>query len=215
MNTKHYRLSNNSFHTRGFAWATSMVPKSDVYYRKCPCGAIETYPVGAFGVVIDSGMKYPDILGCGAYPMLIVAERVVDIWRSTTRGGFLIYPVDIAEVRSKSLKAVTPPRYYRVEVEGRCEIDLGASGGVLLHQCECHHLITEPPMLDRFIMQPGSWDGSDLFRDHDLYPRVTFCTEKVMEIASEHRLTNFRFEPMQGPFDYASKGIDYLHGKRS
>ena len=62
----------------------------------------------------------------------------------------------------------------------------------------------------RYIMVPGSWDGNPLFRDPILYPRVNFCTQKVLDVAYRYRFTNFRFEQMEGPFDSEGKGINYL-----
>lgn len=61
-------------------------------------------------------------------------------------------------------------------------------------------------------MVSGSWDGSALFRDELHYPRVSFCTDTIVKIASQYRLTNFCFEPMEGPLDPGNKGIDYLAG---
>ncbi len=211
MIAKYFRLGNNSSFTRGFTWAASILPRSDIHRCRCPRGGVDQFPVGAFDVIVEGGTKYPDMLGCGAYPFLIVTERVADVWRRATTGSFQAYPVGIAEVHSKRLLDVTPPRYFRIELDGRCEIDIPASGGVVLHRCECHHVVVEPSVLHRFVMKPGSWDGSDLFRDHEQYPRVIFCTGKVLLLAGEHGFTNFRFLPMEEPTDYSTKGIDYLH----
>jgi hypothetical protein len=82
---------------------------------------------------------------------------------------------------------------------------------------ECHRVIERPryPFVHGYRMVPGSWDGSPLFRDPVLYPRVSFCTQVVLDLAGQHRFTNFRFEPMDKPPDPASKGIDYLRGART
>ena len=41
-----------------------------------------------------------------------------------------------------------------------------------------------------------SWDGSALFRDHRLFPRVVFCTEAVKRLSKAEQHTNCRFEEM-------------------
>lgn len=214
MGTEFYRFRNNSSHTRGFTWAASIWPRSVMYRRVCPeYGVIISYPTAEFDVVVEGGGRYPDILGCGAYPFLIVSESVVNAWYNAGITCFHSYLVRVAGVRSQSkkLSAATPPPYFRIEIDGRCEVDLEASGLEVIHFApECEHLVTKPSMPFGFQIMPGSWDGSPLFRDPVHYPGISFCTQIVLDIARVHRLTNFRFEPMQGPYDPGSKGIDYL-----
>jgi hypothetical protein len=120
-----YCFDDSSVFTRGFTWAMSAHPHSEMVHRACrECGRVAHYPSGAFDVTVEGGTKYPD------------------------------------------------------------------------------------------YSDPGSGDGSDLFRDITAYPRVSFCTDRILRLAGQHRLTGFRFEPMAGPFDARSKGIDYLKGAR-
>lgn len=210
-----YRLTHNSSYNRMFTWAASIHPRSDTYERTCKvCGVRESYPVGAFDVTVEGGSRYPDVLGCGAYPFLIVSETIIGDWREANITSFHVYPVGISNVLTKRLRDIPPPQYYRVELDGVCQIDSKASGLRVVNQCpECHHLWTDPISASGFQMVPDSWDGSALFRDSTLYPRVSFCTELILELARKHRRTNFRFEPMEGPFDSSSKGINYLGGQ--
>lgn len=212
--TTFYRFSNNTFHGRGFTWAASIYPRSEMIDRFCSeCGAVENYPSGAFDVLVEGGSKYPDILGCGAYPFLIVTEPVVMAWQKEGITCFHTYPVGIAKVKSRKLQGVLPPRYLRVEIDGRCKIDLTASGVDVIRICpECHRVIERPkyPFEHGYRMETGSWDGCALFRDPILYPRVSFCTHAILELARQHRFTNFRFELMDKPPDPTSNGIDYL-----
>lgn len=212
-----YEFGHNSSYTRGFTWAASIRPRSEMVYRVCAeDGAVENYPSGAFDVILEGGTKYPDVLGCGAYPFLIVTESVIKAWYEADITCFKTYDVGVAEVKSQKLRDVIPPRYFRVEIEGSCQIDLAASGIEVVHfSPECHHLVTRSSQVAGFKMVAGSWSGCDLIRDAQLYPRVNFCTEKVLATARHYRFTNFRFELMQGPFDSSSKGIDYLTSKRS
>lgn len=213
-----YVFDDNSSYTRGFTWAMSIIPRSEMVHRVCSeCGAAENYPSGAFDVIVEGGTKYPDVLGCGAYPFLILSEAVITAWHGAGITCFHTYPVGIAEVKSKRLRDVAPPHYSRVEIDGRCQIDLVASGVEVIRICpECHRVITRSryPFQHSYRMVPGSWDGCAVFRDPVLYPRVNFCTQVILDLARQHRLTNFRFEPMEKPPDPASKGIDYLKARR-
>jgi hypothetical protein len=213
-----YVFDDNSSYTRGFTWAMSIITRSAIHHRECStCGAVEHYPSGAFDVIVEGGAKYPDILGCGAYPFLIVSELVVTAWQQASITCFHTFPVGIAEVKSKKLRDQPRPQYFRVEIDGRCDIDLVASGVKLIRICpECQRIIEQPtlPHERSYRMKPGSWDGCAIFRDAVLYPRVSFCTEQMLKVAGQHRFTNFRFEAMEGPFDSASKGIDYLKRSR-
>ncbi len=209
-----YVFGDNTFSNRGFAWAASIHPRSEVIYQICPkCGSVKYYPNGDFDVTLEKGNKYPDILGCGAYPFLIVSDKVIRAWQEADVCCFHTYEVNITEIKSAKLKDLPAPQYYRVEIDGSCRIDLEASGAKVVKLCpECHHLVTLPSVLNSFRMVSGSWDGSSLFRDQVNYPMVPFCTETIVKIAFQHRLTNFRFEPMSGPLDPRNKGIDYLSG---
>lgn len=181
--TRFYNFRHNSSHTRGFTWAASIRPRSEMFRRVCPeYGVIVNHPSGEFDVVVEGGNRYPDVLGCGAYPFLIVSESVVIAWKDAGITCFHSYLVLVAEVRSRSkkLREAIPPRYFRIEIDGRCEIDLAASDlEVVRFAPECQYIMTKPPLASGFQMVPGSWDGSPLFRDPIRYPRVSFCTQLI------------------------------------
>jgi len=206
-----YRFSDNSIYNPQFVWAAEIYPRSEIFNRTCSrCNSRESYPIGAFDVILEDGTQYPDVLGCGAFPFLIVSNRVVDHWNHANITAFHVYPVGIAEIRTEGLRIADPPDYFRIEIDGRCHIDLQASGLSVKQHCQkCHHLSTEPLVASGFAMTPNSWDGSSVFRDHDLYPHVNFCTKLLVELAHKHQHTNFRFELMQGPFDSSTRGIEY------
>jgi hypothetical protein len=218
MNTtiKFYEFSHNSSYTRGFTWAASIYPRSEVVHYVCQnCGSVKHYPRGEFDVALEGGTKYPDVLGCGAYPFLIVTENVVLDWKGAGVTSFEKFKVGIASIKSKSPRFYeqAPPKYFRIEITGSCEIDLEASGLEVISFCQnCGHFRTKPAVASGFQMVEGSWDGSFLFRDIIKYPHVTFCTLNILELAHRNHHTNFRFEPMGRPRNTASKGIDYLKG---
>lgn len=212
-----YTFRHNSAHERGFTWAARIHARSEMVHRVCSeCGSVEHYPSGAFDVTVEGGSTYPDVLGCGAYPFLIVTDAVAATWREAGITCFHAFPVNVAEVKSRKLRDLTPPTYARVEIDGRCRIDLRASGIPVERLCpECGRVIERRPynFAHTWQMAPGSWDGSALFRDVDLYPRRSFCTQVVMDVARQYRFTNFRFELMSQPHDPGSSGIPYLKGR--
>ncbi len=209
-----YRFSDNTFDNRGFTWAMSIHPMSQVIHHACStCKTVEDRPSGAFDVTVEGGTKYPDVLGCGAFPFLIVSQAVISAWYEAAITSFHTYPVGVAEVKSRRLRDTIPPKYFRVEINGRCKIDSVASNIPVVRICpECGRVIEKPvyPFAHTHQMVPGSWDGSPLFRDAEFYPTLHFCTELVFHLASRHRFTNFRFEPMDAVPTPEGKGIEYL-----
>jgi hypothetical protein len=210
-----YIFSDNSNHTRGFTRATSIHPRSGMINKACPkCGSIHHYPKGDFDVTVEGGSKFPDVLGCGAYPFLIVSEKVLDAWHEANLCCYHTFNVGIAKIKSARLRDQPVPKYYRIEIDGNCKIDLETSGVKIIIYCqECGYLKTAPAIIERFMMIPGSRDGSHLFRDAKLYPRVNFCNQAVLRVASQNKLTNFRFEPMEKRAEFGTKGINYLAGE--
>jgi len=73
---------------------------------------------------------------------------------------------------------------------------------------------TRKPVPDR-QPDPESWSGADLFCVDGLATYSAYgCTRRVIELAREHRWTNFHFRPMEIPLKWAmSWGVDYL-GKK-
>jgi hypothetical protein len=208
-----FYFSDNSHYTRGFVWAWDIYPRSEIYHKKCQmCGSIAWYPLGEFDVLLEGGSKFPDILGCGAYPFLILSDRVINALIEANISSFHTYKVGIRDLKSKSKRIYMeiPPSYNRVEIDGVCQIDLEKSGIEIISYCpECHHMDTRPFVEEGFKIVPGSWNGSDLFRDPVLYPRVNFCTKKLIDMAHQYKFTNFRFEYMERKKDSPEKGLEY------
>lgn len=214
MTIQFYQFGNNSAYEKQWTWAWRIHATSHVINFHCDkCGRSAKYPSGSFDMDLEGGSAYPDVLGCGSYPLLVVSERVISAWSNAGVQSFQMYPVTIASITSDvgQLSTSSAPKYYGVEVTGNCMIDLAASGVVIERVCEKCGEATRKPMTGHgFKMVKGSWDGSDLFRDSRYFPRVLFCTEKVLNVASARSLTNFRFEPMEEPSDAFSPGIAYL-----
>jgi hypothetical protein len=159
---------------------------------------VGSYPEGTFDVDVEEGFKYPDILGCGEYPLLIVSERVINSWEKASVDCFERFNVGIRLIKSRKLRGATQPKYYRVEPSGICKVDLAASGVRVTAVCPvCGELKREPQSGHGFQLKTGSWDGSDLFRDNVLFPRVIFCTHKIVKVSFDNQLTNCVFTKME------------------
>lgn len=205
-----YGLTDNTIDSRGWAYAVSVIPKSELVDINCTkCGTRSSYPSAEFDVIVEGGSKYPDILQCGAYPFLIVSEAVVNDWEANGITSYKKYKVNVAGVNYSKLKEVIPPQYYHITVNGRCDIDLKKMGITITKHCECGKIEFEPVIGFGFVIKSESWDGSDLFVS-ELFPRVYFCTEKILHLAGKNKRTNFLFQLPEDLDNWGVKGIDYI-----
>lgn len=87
------------------------------------------------------------------------------------------------------------PPLWDVWVTAWCHLDLERSGEILEKECStCGKKIYKgPPFEERYlVVDPTSWDGSDIFHVHE-YPRWIFCTEQVKEFIKQTGFTNVSF----------------------
>jgi len=194
-----YEITHNSSYERQWTMAVSIEPRSHLIRWSCPdCGRATSYPAGAFDVTIEGGKAYPDILGCGAYPFLIVSDKVLSSWQKCGIGLLATYPVKIAKALETDLSPESARPYFRLEIGGCIKVDIPRSGGKITEYCfRCGEFQTEPMLIKKFAFLEGSWDGSHLFRDQRFFPTVVFCTDSVKQLAENEMHTNFRFEEMR------------------
>jgi len=193
-----YEFSDNSVFEKEWTFAVSIQPRSHVVNWRCAeCSRAAQFPAGGFDVTLEGGSKFPDFLGCGAYPLLIASERVVAAFEDSGITCFQKYTVGVADVQESQLRREDAPAYFRLEITGECMIDFAASGATIKSVCNhCGELKAQPPVIRRFGIVEGSWDGCDIFRDRRYFARVCFATPRVVELAKELHLTNCRFERM-------------------
>lgn len=193
-----FEMSDNTTGEKGWTYAVEIHPTSHSIDWECTeCGRAAEYPSGAFDVTVEGGTKYPDFLGCGEYPLLIVSENVVLAWEKAGIDSFRRFPVKIRKAIYTKLKPATAPAYFHVETTGQARIDLAASGIAVKKVCKrCGEATRSPEVVSQFKLLDGSWDGSHLFRDVRFFPHVTFCTEKIVTIARSSGLTNVAFDRM-------------------
>lgn len=212
-----YTFRNNTSSFPIYTWAASIVPRSPLTTVQClACGYKDTFTSGAFDVICEGGSKYPDVLGCGKYPYLLLSEKAISTWEKAGITQYHTYPVHVDSIKSRKLTKEMAPLYQRVEIIGKCRIDLVGSSRDVESTCAVcgRSKFVRFDLTSTFKMIPGSWDGSSLFRDEIQFPCVTFCTREILDIAQSNDLTNFRFEPMHEPPNISSKGINYMKGER-
>lgn len=193
-----YEVVDNTPNERKWTYAISIHPRSRLIAWSCPdCGTTTSYPAGSFDITIEGGGAYPDILGCGSYPFLILSKRVIDLWENHNFGTFIKYPVSVTKALETDLSPARAPQYFRIEVVGNAKIDMSASCGKIKQLCyRCGTFRTEPIVIKKFAFLPRSWDGSAVFRDQLLYPNVIFCTDAVKRLTEHEKHSNFHFEEM-------------------
>jgi hypothetical protein len=215
-----FTVSHNSFYLKQAPWISRVV--SGLVKERCDVCAVTTRkPVGDLLVALESkGTMWPDVLGCGEYPLLVLSERGVDILAQAAIDTDGRNPVNLTGTMPDALRNVQPPKYFWIDgtkLEG-ARLDFDASGFVGVRFCAGCGRRSEDvgQTYDRrhsaqfpYKFIEGTWNGLKLFTT-DLSPTFFFCTDEVLKCASETRLTNFRFLPIEEGSRPGSSGLDYL-----
>jgi hypothetical protein len=76
----------------------------------CPeCERAAHYPAGAFDVTVEGGSGFPDILGCGAYPLRILSERAMSVLKGAGIACFQEYPVGVSAIQESRVRREEAP----------------------------------------------------------------------------------------------------------
>ncbi len=226
MTTAFFQISDNSIGARGVPWIQSVNEGLQDSSPCHVCGVAGQDPVGELRVTMDpkKGSQWPDVLGCGAYPLLVVSERVLEAWTKEGVGTFPAQRVMIGLPLPKRIADVEPPPYFWVDGERMrgAELDFDKSGFVGVQFCPGCGIRSEDDSATYrkqharvwpYTFVPGSWNGANLFTT-DLSPAAFFCTAAVVECAAKHGHANFRFVPVEQGTNPESKGIAYLKRSR-
>lgn len=218
-------VRHNSFHTRGYPWAQSVVEGLTTGAPCEVCGVEPLIAEGDISVTLEprKGKEWPDVLGCGAYPFFIVSGRVIEAWGEEGVGAFPRHRVNVLPPFPDKLRASPPPDYFWLDGERMrgASLDFEASGFVGVRFCpRCGNRTddigaTYERQRSRawpFVFIPGAWTGAKLFTT-DLSPTKFFCTEDVLHSAARHGLTNFRFLRAEDGNSPGGEGIRYLPEK--
>lgn len=217
-----YRVDHNSFDVRGTPWAVKSLTK--LKKTKCPvCDRERSEPTGTIALQLEQnkGNFWPDVLGSGAgYPLFIISSRVVQEWTKLGLADFLITPIEIVPPIPEKLRRQPIQNYYWID-GGKllgAKMDFEASGFVDVQFCpECGSRTDDisgtfkkqHQQLYPYTFIEGSYSGKDIFTT-DLSPTSFFCTNRIVQCATDNGFTNFRFVPVEWGAGYVGKAIQYL-----
>ncbi len=162
---------------------------------------LDPYPSEPIGTIVERGSKYADMMENTAF-LPVFRVEVLDAFRAAGIGPFPEYPFEIVRA-SKKLRELGAPEYRHIRVDGRVELDLKAMRVRWERDRTGKLAPTDAKDGLRFLIKPGTWDGSDLCRAPH-YQNIIFCTERVWRLAREHQWTNMRFEV---PEDISRTGL--------
>lgn len=217
-------VSHNSFSKRGFPWLPRLGKGFREFYRCRLCASPRSlmYAAGPVEGFCDrkKGVKWPDILGCGHYPFFILSERAISAFSAEGIGELPHHAVLVQPPLPKKVAALPVPRYFWIDgkkMRGAL-LDFEESGFVGVQFCaECGTRTDDiSATYDRqhsrvypYAFRSGTWNGANLFTT-DLSHCSFFCTEAVLDCARKHKLTNFRFIPVEEGAYSGSTGLDYM-----
>lgn len=197
---KFYRIGDNSSGSRGAVWMR-VASVSRIIRKSCPaCGIPATMPNKEIILVpeITRGTFWPDTVDVDGQPMgLYISETVKTDW---DKAGFRYgkaWKGKVVGPYPKALVGSVPPRYYWIDAPVGMEIDYKASGITVLVDCAVcgEKKWTVEPGQVKTILFPETWTGLDVF-GFSKSSALTFCTQRVLDLAIEKRWTNFWFSPI-------------------
>jgi hypothetical protein len=147
------------------------------------------------------GGKFGDFVEASGYDFL-VSERLAEAFRAEGLTGLLgFHPVEVLGVRKKRKKFQAPsvPRYFAVTARfGPGAVDEGlshfryASRTAVCPECR----FIELDSFHGFTLEPGTWQGEDVFRPRGLQGRIV-VSERFAEFIQRHAFTNMKLTPTE------------------
>lgn len=133
----------------------------------------------------EHGKKESDLLDTGTIYILLISEKVRNILLRNKISGWKTYEVKVFDKNNKEITG-----YHGLSITGKCAPTYFNEEKIIKKQ------LTENAPLSSFykglFFDIGNWDGSDIFMPTDSY--YIIITEKVYNILSQAKLTNFKFE---------------------
>jgi hypothetical protein len=220
-----FEISDNTLSSKGYPWVSRIVDGLEQQSVCNECGGTTRYPEGSIRALLEpsKGTQWPDVLGCGAAPLLVVSERVLESWKLDGIGDFKRHGVELLHPLPTKLPPDHPP-YSWIDGKSLCgaQVDFDKSGYVSWLVCPCcnrlihdvsatydrHHSARWP-----VAIRESTWNGSKLFTTSLSYTSF-FCTVEVIESARRHGLTNFRFVPAEQANSGSAESMKYLGRKK-
>ena len=207
--TTFYGIWDRTMSARGMPWIAGFTD-GVVRTEECAvCGAARLAPTRVMRARLDPkrGTQWPDMIGDGHLVWLFIASgRFVAALRAEGIRVELGGRIDFTGPAPKRLSLADAPDYHWVDANRHraAKMDCAASGFVGVERCASCGRQSYDIKASRSAESPRVFDydassGLDLFTS-DMGMRF-YCTERVLECARKHRLTNVAFWPVkEGPF---------------
>lgn len=208
--TEHYIISTG----RSKIYAPTILNSDELLHKCKKCGRDYFRRDSDIKLLVEGNGSYPDVLLCGHWPIRVVSERALKKWNENHITGYRSYPVRIFKKNGDEIPN-EEASYHYIEITGSNEFDLKAMGIKIVSQCNSCGAVTYNKNTWEFgkaIVKKGAWDGSDLFAFK--YFGSSSCTQKLLEVIYNNRLTNFRFKKIEDSFNYGAGDImlkDVIH----
>lgn len=200
-----YSLSSST--SNSWIYAPSIIAPKNIYTKCETCGSVDIRKdVYSVDLEIEGKGKFPDILLCGAYPFLIVSEKVIRTWEKESLTSYKAHDVRLFR-RDQEIKDV---KYYNIEVTSESELDFEKMGVKIVKICpECGRVIYDKETWEfgKAYIKDGTWNGTELFYVR-YFNRAILCTKNLLEISHKNKLKNFTFHKFEDSFNFGSEPIN-------
>jgi len=129
---------------------------------------------------------------------LLISERMATIFRSERLAGLEgFHPVEVVKMNARA-KRLGLPRYLLVEATfGRAAVDEARSRIRRTAPIECDECrSTNVTGIYGYRIQPGTWDGLDVFRPRGMQSDV-LVSERFADFVRRHGFTNIKLVPTE------------------
>lgn len=190
-----YRLFHSGL--RKYKYAYRDLSISGIRKVECAtCGRLLSelcYSDNGHVLAIEGGKEFPDYLGFyDAGPRLcVLSKRAVEVFSANNISGISAFELVSFANANETIN------YYIAEIYGRIDLDLKSMQLKKKHLCHsCGQFEWNRQRLTPVIVSPQSWDGSDFCRISSIEGYVV-CSEKVVRLVKENRLTGFEFQELK------------------
>lgn len=150
---------------------------------------------------INDRKELPDYLLCGHYPITIISKKFLEGLTEKKVTNYSASKIKkLFDVLGNNLPNM--PEYYKIDISTQLELDLEKMGISIIDTCS----ICGSKKYDKNTWEFGSpYIKINTYDDEkDLFVVDSFgaiiCTEKVIKMAYDKKLTNIRFAPFESMF---------------
>ena len=208
--TRYFSIRHNTARNRRFPEICKIVD-GVIDSGPCPtCKSGRRKPDGTLRVLVArrQAALWPDVIACGDYPCLVVSNRFVAAMRSCGVVMYIGGDVVVVDADGSPCSIDLNPMYAWIDGAASVSavMNFEASGFVDVRFCpscrirsndisrtyDRQHVASHPG----YVLTYNSAIGLDVFTS-DLSPTAFFCTQRVVDCASQNKLTNIAFRPLE------------------